>query len=194
MKRSLLEYILLWDSLGKISVSGDAIEEPFLHFSAGTDRFDIWAWFESECPEFSAAVAIGGGYGERLFPAIAFTSGADTLFDGCYINRIYLSDSSNDSNQDRKKLRLTVCKQLQESIWVYYRHRGCFDQFEVFSFSDGGIINIGVKNTSSTAPFPDDISGRITCPQKITCAMSSQTARTVIYEALGTLPIYNNLP
>lgn len=39
----------LWEELGKIPVdTSDNIEEPFLHFKAGTSKFDIWAWIEEK--------------------------------------------------------------------------------------------------------------------------------------------------
>ena len=37
----------LWAKLGDVPVNDDGeIEEPFLHFTEGTDREDIWYWFE----------------------------------------------------------------------------------------------------------------------------------------------------
>lgn len=37
----------LWEKLGNVPVNNDGdIEEPFLHFGVGTDREDIWHWFE----------------------------------------------------------------------------------------------------------------------------------------------------
>lgn len=37
----------LWEKLGDIPIDeNEAIEEPFLHFPRGTDRFTIWHWFE----------------------------------------------------------------------------------------------------------------------------------------------------
>jgi len=38
----------LWGKLGDIPTdNNDCIELPFEHFSAGTNREDIWHWFES---------------------------------------------------------------------------------------------------------------------------------------------------
>ncbi len=38
---------VLWEAFGNIPIDeDDYIEEPFLHFDVGTDRFDIWLWFE----------------------------------------------------------------------------------------------------------------------------------------------------
>ena len=39
-------YRKLWEILGDIPVNDNEIEEPFLHFEVGTDRFEIWYWFE----------------------------------------------------------------------------------------------------------------------------------------------------
>lgn len=37
----------LWETLGDIPIDSDeTIEEKFLHFPVGTDREDIWHWFE----------------------------------------------------------------------------------------------------------------------------------------------------
>lgn len=40
---------VLWELLGEILINNnDEIEEPFLHFESGTNRFKIWQWFEEE--------------------------------------------------------------------------------------------------------------------------------------------------
>jgi len=37
----------LWEKLGDIPTNeDDEIEERFLHFDKGTDKFEIWHWFE----------------------------------------------------------------------------------------------------------------------------------------------------
>jgi len=37
----------LWNAFGDIPVDDeDHIEEDFLHFECGTDRFDVWHWFD----------------------------------------------------------------------------------------------------------------------------------------------------
>jgi hypothetical protein len=39
----------LWNILGNIPIDeNDEIEEPFLHFEIGTDKFEIWHWFEEK--------------------------------------------------------------------------------------------------------------------------------------------------
>jgi len=39
----------LWRDLGNIPIDlNENIEEPFLHFEIGTNRYDIWHWFEDE--------------------------------------------------------------------------------------------------------------------------------------------------
>jgi hypothetical protein len=44
---SEFEWRILWDKLGNIPVNeDDEIEEPFEHFAVGTDKFEIWHWFE----------------------------------------------------------------------------------------------------------------------------------------------------
>jgi hypothetical protein len=38
---------ILWNMLGDIPTNNECIELPFMHFSAGTHREEIWHWFES---------------------------------------------------------------------------------------------------------------------------------------------------
>ena len=46
----------LWEEFGDIpSNNNDEIEEPFLDFPVGTDRFVIWKWFEEK---FNISVAV----------------------------------------------------------------------------------------------------------------------------------------
>lgn len=41
----------LWAEFGDIPINDrDEIEEPFLHFEKGTDRFEIWHWFDDRYP------------------------------------------------------------------------------------------------------------------------------------------------
>ena len=40
-------YVKLWGMLGDVCVNeDDEIDEDFLHFEKGTDKFEIWHWFE----------------------------------------------------------------------------------------------------------------------------------------------------
>ena len=49
----------LWHDFAEIPINDwDEIEKPFMHFSAGTYRFDIWHWFDERWP---------GGVYEMLF-------------------------------------------------------------------------------------------------------------------------------
>jgi len=51
--RTLPVLLEQWDKLHKIPVDNDyRIQRSFLHFPIGTDRFLIWAWFESQSTEF----------------------------------------------------------------------------------------------------------------------------------------------
>lgn len=44
---SELEWQIFWDKLGNIPVTeNDEIEEPFEHFEIGTNKIEIWKWFE----------------------------------------------------------------------------------------------------------------------------------------------------
>lgn len=41
----------LWEEFGDIAIDDeDRILSPFLHFEAGTDRFEIWEWFDERYP------------------------------------------------------------------------------------------------------------------------------------------------
>ncbi len=45
------QLIALWILFGDIPIDDrDLIEEEFLGFPAGTDRFDIWHWFDERYP------------------------------------------------------------------------------------------------------------------------------------------------
>ncbi|MYM92479.1 hypothetical protein GTP90_01235 [Rugamonas sp. FT81W] len=64
---TLADYYQWWDRLGDIPVSegtnevkADAIEEPFLHFPAGTHREEIWHWFEAQHPDFVVGEVMQG--------------------------------------------------------------------------------------------------------------------------------------
>jgi len=40
-----------WDEFSEVPVdNNDRIERPFHHFEKGTDRFEIWKWFDEQCP------------------------------------------------------------------------------------------------------------------------------------------------
>lgn len=59
-----------WDMLGDISIDdNECIEQPFLHFPVGTDRYEIWHWFDKQCPNnlhddlmFSKSIETGKVY------------------------------------------------------------------------------------------------------------------------------------
>lgn len=41
------EWRMLWDKLSNVPVNeDDELEESFEHFEAGTDKEDVWRWFE----------------------------------------------------------------------------------------------------------------------------------------------------
>lgn len=49
--KTLEELKELWDELGDIPVNNnDEIEKDFLGFPAGTDKLEIWDWFDEQCP------------------------------------------------------------------------------------------------------------------------------------------------
>lgn len=47
---------MLWQGFGKETVDPDGyLERPFLFFDKGTNRLDVWKWFEAQHSEFSVA-------------------------------------------------------------------------------------------------------------------------------------------
>lgn len=51
-------------SLGEIPIdNADAILEEFLGFPEGTDRIEIWHWFDENYPEGVAVLMNGGKHG-----------------------------------------------------------------------------------------------------------------------------------
>jgi len=43
----------LWKELGDIPINDDEeIDVPFLDFEKGTDRYEIWHWFEEQNEDF----------------------------------------------------------------------------------------------------------------------------------------------
>lgn len=56
----------LWLAFGNTPINDDdEIEEPFLDFEAGTDRFLIWQWFDLRYPG-GVYKLIGDAYEEDL--------------------------------------------------------------------------------------------------------------------------------
>lgn len=41
-------FLSIWRLLSNINVTGDVIEEPFLHYPKGSNIFDIWYWLERD--------------------------------------------------------------------------------------------------------------------------------------------------
>lgn len=41
----------MWTEFGDIPINNDeCIESGFYHWPAGTDRYEIWHWFDERCP------------------------------------------------------------------------------------------------------------------------------------------------
>lgn len=41
----------MWSELGDICINeNDCIEEDFYWWKSGTDRYEIWHWFDEQCP------------------------------------------------------------------------------------------------------------------------------------------------
>ncbi len=54
--KSLIELYALWDRLGDVPIvdheSSEVTDGAFLHFPIGTQREEIWRWFEAQHPDF----------------------------------------------------------------------------------------------------------------------------------------------
>jgi hypothetical protein len=60
MKKSLEELNNLWEQFSNTPVDDDgSIYEEFNGFPQGTNREDIWYWFEEQHPLFSVAEKLG---------------------------------------------------------------------------------------------------------------------------------------
>lgn len=41
----------MWDEFGDIPIDNDeCIEQDFYHWLKGSDRYEIWHWFDERCP------------------------------------------------------------------------------------------------------------------------------------------------
>ena len=57
------ELIKLWEMGGDIPVDeNDCIEEPWSGFPVGTEREELWSWFEEQNPAFVVGEALMGKY------------------------------------------------------------------------------------------------------------------------------------
>ena len=51
------DYEKLWSMFGDVPINNnDEIEQDFLWFPIGTDRFDVWHWFDENYPGGVAAL------------------------------------------------------------------------------------------------------------------------------------------
>ena len=49
----------MWEEFGNVPVNNDnEIEQDFYHFEKGTDRDEVWHWFEEIDPTFSVGEMI----------------------------------------------------------------------------------------------------------------------------------------
>ncbi len=58
--KSLPELYTLWDNFNTPIDDEDCIELPFLHFEKGTNRQDIWRWFEKQNVDFLCGEVMAG--------------------------------------------------------------------------------------------------------------------------------------
>ncbi len=51
----------LWDEFSEVPVdNNDGIERKFHTFKKGTDRMEIWKWFDEQCPNGLVKDLLGG--------------------------------------------------------------------------------------------------------------------------------------
>lgn len=44
-----MDYLTLWEQLGDVPVNeDDEIDEGFMHFEKGTNKFQLWKWFDEK--------------------------------------------------------------------------------------------------------------------------------------------------
>jgi len=95
-KREMIELLWLWNKLGDAPTftestdeyDVDSIEVPFLHFSVGTHREDVWRWFEAQNPDFLVTDAM---YRKHR---LAFSAGeAQTGGDGAASGQMRMAGS-----------------------------------------------------------------------------------------------------
>lgn len=65
-EKKLVKLYQLWDSFDTPVNHDDELVEPFLHFPAGTERTEVWLWFESLHPLFCVHDAMSGAWRSRL--------------------------------------------------------------------------------------------------------------------------------
>ncbi len=55
-----INLVALWDKFADVSIDeNDNIEQNFMCFPAGTNRFDVWHWFDERCPNGLAVDLMG---------------------------------------------------------------------------------------------------------------------------------------
>jgi len=61
----------MWDELADVPIDPDSekTEEPFMHFPAGTDKEDIWHWFDRRHSKGVAYLLYGDGFDRTPEPA-----------------------------------------------------------------------------------------------------------------------------
>ena len=63
---SEIELKKLWELFAEIPITdADEIEEEYLGFPAGTNRFDVWHWFDEHWPRGVYNLAYEGGCDEN---------------------------------------------------------------------------------------------------------------------------------
>lgn len=129
----------LWNNFGNIPIDHEEkIEVPFLHFPIGTDRYDIWHWFDDELPN---------GLHELMRPKKSNTKGF-TLIELMVVVSIIgvllaisfpmMNRMREDAQTARTKSELTS---IHTAVIMYYGLNGAFPT-KITQLED----YIGIKN------------------------------------------------
>lgn len=91
--KSMDELKTLWEKLGDTPVNDDGeIDEKFLDFDIGTDREEIWTWFEEQNPDFSVA--------KMMYPGESASAGLDVESVTTADNHVTLAFADYDVTYD----------------------------------------------------------------------------------------------
>lgn len=99
---------LLWERLGNISIDdNENIDEPFIFFEKGTDRFEIWHWFEEH---YNVSIA------EELMYTDFMTKEEEKML----LNSINSDKTKIEKSPVEKDLRKTFTDDNGNPLWLTF--------------------------------------------------------------------------
>ena len=126
----------LWDKFGDVPMNPDTekIEEPFIHFPAGTDREDIWHWFDERHSKGVAYLLCCGNAERRELTDTELMKFYDEYQKRCDETDIREWFENMDDN-DIKESYGVSCDELNSLIPAMARMmRHCIDNSEDWTF------------------------------------------------------------